>query len=69
MLFTGDTSHTRWGWENDVEPGTFTADQARNADSLARLRRLVQEHPEIDVRLGHQHGIPPHAAESPRAAR
>ncbi len=55
VLFTGDTSHTVWGWENEVEPGTFTADQAQNADSLARLRRLVKEHPAIDVRLGHQH--------------
>jgi N-acyl homoserine lactone hydrolase len=55
VLFTGDTSHTRWGWENDVEPGTFTADHAQNAESLERLRRLVKEHPVIDVRLGHQH--------------
>jgi glyoxylase-like metal-dependent hydrolase (beta-lactamase superfamily II) len=55
VLFTGDTSHTRWGWENQVEPGTFTADQAKNAESLAQLRRLCDEHPAIDVRLGHQH--------------
>jgi glyoxylase-like metal-dependent hydrolase (beta-lactamase superfamily II) len=54
VLFTGDTCHTRWGWENDVEPGEFTADHAQNAESLARLRRLVREHPTIDVRLGHQ---------------
>jgi N-acyl homoserine lactone hydrolase len=54
VLFTGDTSHTSWGWDNDVEPGSFTADQAQNADSLARLRRLVKEHPAIEVRLGHQ---------------
>ena len=56
VLFTGDTAHTRWGWENDVEPGSFTDDHAKNVESLARLRRLVQEHPSIDVRLGHQHG-------------
>ena len=36
VLCTGDTSHTRWGWENGVEPGTYTADQAQNADSLER---------------------------------
>ena len=54
VLFTGDTSHTRWGWKNDVEPGTFTADHAKNLESLGRLLRLVQEHPSIDVRLGHQ---------------
>jgi glyoxylase-like metal-dependent hydrolase (beta-lactamase superfamily II) len=55
VLYTGDTSHTRWGWENDVEPGSFTADHTRNADSLARLRRLVREHPAIELHLGHQH--------------
>jgi glyoxylase-like metal-dependent hydrolase (beta-lactamase superfamily II) len=54
VLFTGDTCHTRWGWDNDVEPGSFTADHAQNVESLARLRRLVREHPAIDVRLGHQ---------------
>jgi len=54
VLITGDACHTVWGWSHDVEPGTFTADHARNADSLARLRRLVAEHPSIDLRLGHQ---------------
>ena len=65
VLFTGDTSHTRWGWENDVEPGSFTSDHAANIDSLARLRRLVAEHPAIDVRLGHQHAAPPPAKTAP----
>ena len=54
VLLTGDTCHTAWGWENDVEPGTFTADHPANVESLARLRTLVREHPTIDVRLGHQ---------------
>jgi N-acyl homoserine lactone hydrolase len=54
VLLTGDTCHTAWGWENDVEPGTFTTDHARNVESLARLRTLVREHPTVDVRLGHQ---------------
>lgn len=54
VLLTGDTCHTAWGWENDVEPGSFTADHAGNAQSLERLRTLVREHPTIDVRLGHQ---------------
>lgn len=54
VLFTGDTSHTVWGWEHDVEPGDFTADHAANATSLAVLRALVREHPAISVRLGHQ---------------
>jgi N-acyl homoserine lactone hydrolase len=54
VLMTGDTCHTAWGWDHDVEPGSFTADHAGNAESLARLRTLVREHPAIDVRLGHQ---------------
>ena len=54
VLLTGDTCHTAWGWEHDVAPGSFTADHRANAVSLARLRRLVAEHPAIQVRLGHQ---------------
>ena len=54
VLFTGDTCHTAWGWEHGVEPGSYTADQAKNAASLARLRRLAAEHPALQVRLGHQ---------------
>jgi len=54
VLFVGDTCHTRWGWENGVEPGSFTADHAKNARALERLRQLVAEHPAIQVRLGHQ---------------
>ncbi len=54
VLLTGDCSHTRWGWEHAVEPGTFTADQALNARSLGQLEALVAAHPEIEVRLGHQ---------------
>ncbi len=54
VLFTGDVSHTRWGWEHDVEPGTLTEDHTRNAKSLAQLRALVASHPKISVRLGHQ---------------
>ena len=54
VLLTGDACHTRWGWEHDVEPGTFTSDGPRNALNLARLRKLAAEHPRLDVRFGHQ---------------
>jgi N-acyl homoserine lactone hydrolase len=53
-LLTGDTCHTRWGWEHEVEPGSFTADSAKNLQSLKRLRALVAEHPSFEVKLGHQ---------------
>ncbi len=54
VLFTGDVSHTVWGWQNDVEPGTFTADHEKNRQSLARLKALVAAHPKLKVLLGHQ---------------
>jgi glyoxylase-like metal-dependent hydrolase (beta-lactamase superfamily II) len=54
VLLTGDTSHTRWGWENSVEPGDYTQDGERNLANLKRLKALVTGHPNIEVRFGHQ---------------
>ena len=54
VLLTGDTSHTRWGWEHSVEPGSYTADQPTNLKSLLMLEGLVVRHPATDVRFGHQ---------------
>ena len=54
VLLTGDASHTRWGWEHDVEPGTFSDEKPGDAASLAALRAFVAAHPEIEVRFGHQ---------------
>ena len=54
VLLTGDACHTSWGWEHGVEPGTFSADKPKSAESLARLRALAARHPALDVRLGHQ---------------
>jgi glyoxylase-like metal-dependent hydrolase (beta-lactamase superfamily II) len=54
VLLTGDASHTRWGWEHDVEPGTFSSNRSRSVASLASLRALAARHPALDVRLGHQ---------------
>ena len=53
-LLVGDVSHTKWGWQNDVEPGTFTSDHALNAESLHALRALSRAFPAIEVHLGHQ---------------
>jgi glyoxylase-like metal-dependent hydrolase (beta-lactamase superfamily II) len=53
-LLVGDASHTRWGWENGVEPGTFSLDGPQSALSLAILRELVREYPQLEVYLGHQ---------------
>ncbi|WNG58147.1 MBL fold metallo-hydrolase [Archangium gephyra] len=54
VLLTGDASHTRWGWEHDVEPGAFSIDVSKSAENFARLRKLAAEHPTVDVRFGHQ---------------
>jgi glyoxylase-like metal-dependent hydrolase (beta-lactamase superfamily II) len=54
VLLTGDVCHTRWGWENDVEPGTLNRDAAAAAVSFKKLRALSKEHPTLEVRLGHQ---------------
>lgn len=55
VLLTGDASHTRWGWEHHVEPGAFTGDAPRGTQSFQKLQAFVAAHPEIEVRLGHQH--------------
>lgn len=55
VLLTGDASHTAWGWEHDVEPGTFTADGPKSVESFTRLKAFVAAHPNVEVRLGHQH--------------
>jgi N-acyl homoserine lactone hydrolase len=54
VLLTGDASHTRYGWEHGVEPGTFSEDQAASRVSLLMLKALVERHPELVVRFGHQ---------------
>ncbi len=54
VLFVGDSSHTRWGWDNGVEPGKFTSDQALNAEVLGRLRAFVDRHPQTKVYVGHE---------------
>jgi len=54
VLLTGDTSHTRWGWENGVEPGSFLADRECSRNSLRALKALSERHPKMAVKLGHQ---------------
>lgn len=54
VLLAGDVSHTRWGWEHHVEPGTFTANPKQSRDSFERLQAFNAAHPDVEVRLGHQ---------------
>ncbi len=54
VLLTGDACHTRWGWDNGVEPGPLSDDIPASRSSLERLRALAAEHPKLEVRPGHQ---------------
>jgi glyoxylase-like metal-dependent hydrolase (beta-lactamase superfamily II) len=54
VLLTGDACHTRWGWEHQVAPGSFSVDSKASATSFQRLEELVKRHPKMAVRLGHQ---------------
>lgn len=54
VLIAGDTSHTKWGWENDVPPGKFTRDDEGNLKSLLWLKSLYKKHPSMKVYLGHE---------------
>ena len=54
VLLLGDSCHTRWGWEHDVEPGTFSSDRDRSRASLQALHALASRHPSMTVRFGHQ---------------
>ena len=54
QLMIGDATHTRWGWENGVEPGTFSADIPQSAVSLAILKDLASSARAIEVHPGHQ---------------
>jgi N-acyl homoserine lactone hydrolase len=54
VLLTGDTCHTRWGWENSVEPGTFLSERQHSRKNLLALKALSERHPKMTLRLGHQ---------------
>ena len=54
VLLTGDTCHTRWGWENGVEPGTYTDNRESEWKNLLALKALSERHPKMVVKLGHQ---------------
>jgi len=53
VLMTGDTSHTWFGWDHGVPPGTYTADGEANRASLNALRALA-ERGDVRVIIGHE---------------
>ncbi len=55
VLFTGDVSHTRWGFDNDVVPGGFNDGDPRDSRrSLDELRAFAKAYPEVRVVYGHE---------------
>lgn len=53
-LLLGDASHTAWGWQQGVPPGSYSIDAARGMDSLQRLRDFARLLPDVRVHPGHQ---------------
>ena len=51
ILLTGDASHTRYGFENGIEPG-WTADQTQAEESLKALKDFTAQYPDTYVVLG-----------------
>ena len=54
QLMLGDATHTRWGWDNGVEAGTYSEDGPLSAISLQNLLELSASHPDMTVHPGHQ---------------
>ena len=54
QLLIGDATHTRWGWENGVEPGPYSLDGPGSVVSLAKLKQLALDNPSLTVHPGHQ---------------
>lgn len=54
QLLIGDATHTRWGWNHGVEPGSFSADQPLSAKSLQQLIQISADFPAVKVHPGHQ---------------
>lgn len=53
VLLTGDASHTKYGFENNIEPGWVDNEEVAN-QSLMQLTQFKQEHPETRVIYGHE---------------
>jgi N-acyl homoserine lactone hydrolase len=54
VLLATDVSHTRWGWDNGVEPGTYLWNRERSHKNLVALKALSERHPNMVVKAGHQ---------------
>ncbi|MCB1304361.1 MAG: MBL fold metallo-hydrolase [Leptospiraceae bacterium] len=53
VLFTGDASHTRKGFEMGIEPG-WVDDREEAKRSLEKLRKFAATYPQVRVVYGHE---------------
>lgn len=53
-LMLGDAAHTRWGWDNGVEPGVYSEDGPLSVISLSKLLKISEQNPNLNVHPGHQ---------------
>ena len=53
ILLTGDASHTRYGFEQGIEPG-WASERNQAVSSLEQLRELKRQYPQIRVIYGHE---------------
>jgi len=54
VLLATDVSHTRWGWDHGVEPGTYLWNREKSHKSLVELKALSDRHPAMTIKAGHQ---------------
>ena len=53
VLLTGDASHTRWGFENNIEPG-LADDRELTRKSFEKLVAFSKAYPFVKVIFGHE---------------
>ncbi len=53
ILLTGDASHTRLGFEHNIEPG-WVNDRGETRRSFEQLKAFAEEFPEVEVIFGHE---------------
>jgi glyoxylase-like metal-dependent hydrolase (beta-lactamase superfamily II) len=53
ILLTGDASHTKYGFENSIEPG-WVEDRSAAENSLSQLVKFHRMFPKVDIIYGHE---------------
>ncbi|MFK7975485.1 MAG: MBL fold metallo-hydrolase [Halioglobus sp.] len=54
-LMIGDVTHTKWGWDNQVESGTYSHQPTDSARALAQIKAIADSIQNLKVHPGHQH--------------